>query len=61
MSQPNVIAVYSRRIALELQRKGHIVWRTVPNWKYPNFDTYLFVQTPELLKDWKELTGGAAK
>lgn len=56
MSQPNVIAVYSRRVALELQHRGHIVWRTVPNWKYPNFDIYLFVRTEELLKDWKELT-----
>ena len=50
------IAVYSRRIAFELQKKGFLVSRTVPNWKYPQFQIYLFYQTPEMLEEWKKLT-----
>ncbi len=50
------IAVYSRRIAFELQKKGFIVVRTVPNWKFPQYQIYLFLQTPEFMEEWRKLT-----
>ena len=40
--------IYSRRIALELRRKGFKISGTDVNENFPQFDTYIFEDSEEL-------------
>lgn len=44
----NTKTIYSRRIAYELRKMGFKIVKTSPNKYKPEFDTYLFEDTPEL-------------
>lgn len=52
--------IYSKKVALELRKRGFKIVGTEPNSNFPQFDVYLFESTPELenafngiMKGWK--------
>lgn len=42
--------IYSKRIAYELRKMGFKILRLDVNPRYPEFDIYIFSNTPELQK-----------
>lgn len=46
MEQEKII--YSKRLALELRKRGFEIVRTGVNENFPQFNTYIFKFTPEL-------------
>ena len=44
-------------IAAQLRERGFTLLRTGVNPRKPQFDTYIFEETPELLKALTEITG----
>lgn len=44
----NIKIIYSKRIALELRKRGFRIIKTVPNKYKPQFDSYIFENTQEL-------------
>lgn len=42
--------IYTRRIAYELRKLGFKILRTGVNEYHPELDTYIFEETPELIK-----------
>ena len=48
--------IYTKRIALELRRRGFTLLYTGINENFPQYNTYVFEETPELLRVLSELT-----
>ena len=48
--------IYTKRIALELRRRGFTLPYTGINENFPQYNTYVFEETPELLRALSELT-----
>lgn len=48
--------IYTKRIALELRKRGFVLLRTGINENFPQYDTYIFEETPDLLRALSELT-----
>lgn len=42
--------IFSKKLALELRKKGFKIIGTEPNYKYPQFDVYLFKKSDNLSK-----------
>lgn len=42
--------IFSKKLALELRKKGFKIIGTEPNYKYPQFDVYLFKKSDSLSK-----------
>ena len=40
--------VFTKKLAIELRKRGFKIIGTEPNYKYPQFDVYFFKKTPEL-------------
>ena len=47
-NETKVIKVFSRRVALELRRKGFKIIKTEVNFKWPQFDVYCFENSEKL-------------
>lgn len=47
--------IYTKKLALELRRRGFSIIRTEPNYKKPQFDVYIFRDTPAFEKAMKEI------
>lgn len=41
---------FSSRLAARLTRAGFAIVRTEPNWRKPQYDVFVFEQTPELMR-----------
>lgn len=48
-------AIKSRRVAIELRRKGFDILNTTPDKSNPKFDVYIFNDTPEFQTALKEI------
>lgn len=48
--------IYTKRIALELRRRGFELLKTDINENFPQYITYIFEETPELLQALSEIT-----
>lgn len=53
----NFKKIYSRRLAIALRQKGFRIVGTEMNPKRPEFDVYLFIDTPQLREAMTEITG----
>lgn len=56
MQENTTFTVYTRKLAYELRLKGFDIVGIVPDRSKPYFDNYLFMNTPEFQKAFKELT-----
>lgn len=52
----NSYRIYSRRIALELRRKGFKIIGTDVNENFPQYDVYLFEDTEQLREELTKLS-----
>lgn len=52
----NLYRIYSRRIALELRRKGFKIIGTDVNENFPQYDVYLFEDTEQLREELTKLS-----
>lgn len=48
--------IFSRKVALELIKRGFMLERTEPNKNIPGLVTYLFLETPEFLETLTNIT-----
>lgn len=48
MNDDNIQKVFTRKLAIELRKRGFDIIGTEPNFKKPQFDVYFFKKTPEL-------------
>ncbi len=53
----NIKKIYSRKMAIALRQKGFRIIGTEINPKRPEFDVYLFIDTPQLREAMTEITG----
>lgn len=44
----NIQKIFSKRLALELRKRGFKIIGTEPNYNYPQFDVYIFKSSNEL-------------
>lgn len=47
---PAIYRIYTKKIAYELRKQGFKIVGTEVNENHPQFDVYLFIDTPELRK-----------
>ncbi|OSY02627.1 hypothetical protein [Bacillus mycoides] len=55
------VDVFKKSIADELEKRGHVPYKTRPNWKIPKYDVYVFENTVAFSNDMKQLTGLTTK
>lgn len=48
--------IYTRRMAYELRKKGFKIIKVIPDENKPQFDNYVFINTPELQEAMSEYT-----
>lgn len=48
MTNKKEIVIYTRKLAYELRKKGFKILRTDINKNFPQYNTYIFEDTPEL-------------
>lgn len=48
MPNKKEIVIYTRKLAYELRKKGFKLLRTDVNKNFPQYNTYIFEDTPEL-------------
>lgn len=46
--QDEYYRIYTRRIALLLRKEGFRIWGVEPNENFPQYNVYLFMDTPQL-------------
>ena len=49
------VEVFSKRVALDLRKKGHRIIRTEPNEYKPIFDTYIFEDKGSFIEDFEAI------
>lgn len=49
-NEVNIQKIFSKKLALELRKRGFKIIGTEPNYKYPQFDVYLFEKSDNLSK-----------
>lgn len=54
--EKNIYKIYSRRIALELRKKGFKILKTDINENFPQYDVYLFEDTKQLREELTKLS-----
>ena len=54
--EKNIYKIYSRRIALELRKKGFKILKTDVNENFPQYDVYLFEDTKQLREELTKLS-----
>lgn len=54
--EKNIYKIYSRRIALELRKKGFKILKTDINENFPQYDVYLFEDTNQLREELTKLS-----
>ena len=47
-NKTNIQKIFSKKLALELRRRGFKIIGTEPNYKYPQFDVYHFEKSEKL-------------
>lgn len=47
-NENNIQKIFTKKLALELRKRGFKIIGTEPNFKYPQFDVYLFEDTEKL-------------
>ena len=57
LQNQNIKKIYSRKLAIALRQKGFRIIGTEINSKRPEFDVYLFIDTPQLREAMTEITG----
>ena len=57
LQNQNIKKIYSRKLAIALRQKGFRIIGTEINPKRPEFDVYLFIDTPQLREAMTETTG----
>lgn len=55
------VDVFKKSLADELEKRGHVPFKTRPNWKTPQFNVYVFKNTIAFSDDMKQLTGVTTK
>lgn len=48
--------IYTRRIAVELRKKGFNIIKTEVNERFPQYDVYLFYDSPSLREAFSKIT-----
>lgn len=56
-NKTNVQKVFSRRVALELRKRGYKIIGTEVNFRQPELDVYCFEKTDDLLRTLYSLPG----
>lgn len=55
MENKKLFRIYTRRIALELRKRGFRIVRTEINENFPQYNVYLFEDSEELRKNFLEV------
>ena len=48
METNNVKKIFTRKVALYLRQRGFKIVGTEPNYKHPEYDVYMFLDSPQL-------------
>lgn len=48
--------IYTRKVALELRKRGFYICGTEPNERFPQYDVYLFKDSPAFRQTFYDLT-----
>ena len=57
-NETNIQKIFSKKLALELRKRGYKIVGTEPNYKYPQFDVYHFINSEELSKAIRDINSG---
>ena len=55
LTEMKYIDVYKKALALELENKGHDIFKTRTNLKNPKYDVFVFENTVQFKKDWDDI------